>query len=117
MQLIRRLKSHLSLQPQTFYTPDDTLSFKQTIAQGSPIEYVFDTDYELYDIKASVDVLDEIPAIDNFMFRDYIFQEGLPLTNTNKCSLSLSTDKPVDYIMGTDSMYLCMYKIICDGTT
>lgn len=64
-------------------------------------KYTFAPDYEIYDIKATVDVLDDIPAIDTFVFRDYTLQQGSYLASNKKCTLSLSLDKPVEWVLGT----------------
>jgi hypothetical protein len=80
---------------------DDYISYKQTVSQTDLTTYEYPPDYELYDIKATVDVLDEIPAIDTFVFRDYLLQQGSYLANNKKCNVSLSLEKPVEYVLST----------------
>lgn len=82
---------------------DDYISFRQSVSQAdTSTPYVWNTpDYELYDIKATVDVLDDIPVIDSFVFRDYSLQQGSYLATNKKSLTSLSIDKPVEWVLGT----------------
>ena len=80
---------------------DDYVSYTQTVSVADTTPYGFVTDYELYDIKATVDVLDDIPVIDTFVFRDYALEQGSYLQSNKKCTVSLSIDKPVDWVLGT----------------
>jgi hypothetical protein len=73
----------------------------QTVSQTDLTPYVFNPDYELYNIKATIDVLDDIPATNNFVFRDYGLQLGSYLDNNKKSMTQMSISKPVEYVMGT----------------
>lgn len=63
--------------------------------------YSFEPDYEIYDIKATIDVLDDIPIMNEFAFKDYAVQEGSYLATNKKCMLSLEIDKPVEWLLST----------------
>ena len=80
---------------------DDLISVTQNYSGSDPRLYKFDTDYEISDIKASIDVVDDMPMVQDFTFKDYYFQEGAYLPYNKKCLTSFSIDKPVEWILGT----------------
>lgn len=80
---------------------DDEYSIPHQYSTTNTTPYSYASDYEIYDVKATIDVLDDIPAIDNFVFKDYNVQQGSYLANNKKCLTSLSIDKPVEYVLGT----------------
>ena len=71
------------------------------VSPTNTASYQFTTDYELYDIKATIDVLDDIPANDTFLFRDYYLQEGSYVASNKKCLTMINIDKPVEWVLGT----------------
>lgn len=81
-------------------SPDEYYVTQQYSATDTRL-YMFTTDYEIYDIKATIDVLDDIPVIDRFVFKDYYFQEGSYLASNKKCLTSISTDKPIEWLLST----------------
>lgn len=82
-------------------TATDEIVIPHQLSYTDTTPYVYDTDYELYDIKATIDVLDDIPLIDKFVFKDYSVQEGLYVASNKKSLTLLSIDKPVEWVLGT----------------
>jgi hypothetical protein len=63
----------------------------------------FAPDYILTDISASIDVVDDAPMQENFVFKDYRYTEGVYNPLDKKCLCTLQIDKPLEYIFGTFS--------------
>ena len=61
----------------------------------------FDPDYLLTDIYATIDVLDEIPAVSEFLYKDYQYVQGTFLPKNKKSLTSFKTNKPIDWVLGT----------------
>jgi hypothetical protein len=77
----------------------DGLFFTQTDASGNP--YEFSPSYELYNIFACIDVLDEIPQVSDYVYKDYIYHQGMYLPTSKKYSTRFSVEKPVEWVLGT----------------
>jgi hypothetical protein len=75
--------------------------FTQTLSQLNLTPYEFKTDYELYNIKATIDVVDEMPVVSDFVFRDYDVQLGSYVAHNKKSMTQMSLSKPVEYLLGT----------------
>lgn len=78
---------------------NDTFYVKQTDVAGNP--YEFPPSYELYNIFACIDVLDEIPQVSDFVYKDYVYHQGMYLPNSKKYSTRFSLEKPVEWVLGT----------------
>jgi hypothetical protein len=61
-------------------------------------------DYVVTDIKASVDVLDEMPVMPgDFIYNDYSYTQGGFLNNSKISTTSFETNKSVNWVLGTFS--------------
>lgn len=62
----------------------------------------YSPDYILSDIYCTVDALDEFPVQpSDFVFNDYKYIEGLYSDNNKKSIITVETDKPVEWVLGT----------------
>ena len=57
--------------------------------------------YVLKNVWCTVDVLDEMPQISEYVYKDYIFHEGHYLESNKKFLTRVSVDKPVEWLLGT----------------
>lgn len=64
----------------------------------------YSPDYVVTDIKASVDVLDEMPAMPSeFIYNDYTYTQGGYLSDNKTSTTSFETNRPIDWVLGTFS--------------
>jgi hypothetical protein len=61
----------------------------------------FAPDYELLSISASIDVLDDIPQMSDFVYKDYVYHEGMYLADNKRYTTRVSLEKPVEWVLGT----------------
>jgi hypothetical protein len=61
----------------------------------------YTSDYVISDIKASVDTLDDMPAMPQFVYNDYQYVQGGYLTNNKLSTTSFETYKPINWVLGT----------------
>jgi hypothetical protein len=71
----------------------------QTDAAGNAL--AFASDYELSSISASIDVLDDIPKMSDFVYKDYVYHEGMYLADNKRYTTRVSLEKPVEWVLGT----------------
>jgi hypothetical protein len=60
-------------------------------------------DYVITDIRASVDTLDNMPEIQQFVYNDYQYIQGNYLPNNKVSTTSFETNKPINWVLGTFS--------------
>jgi hypothetical protein len=58
-------------------------------------------DYVISDIRASVDLLDDMPDMPQFIYNDYQYVQGNYLPNNKVSTTSFETNKPVNWVLGT----------------
>lgn len=71
------------------------------IVVNNIIEY--QPDYVISDIRASVDLLDDMPDMPQFIYNDYQYVQGNYLPNNKVSTTSFETNKPVNWVLGTFS--------------
>lgn len=73
----------------------------QTANASTPVT-IFQPDYQLSNIYATIDILDEIPQVPSeYVFFDYLYTQGIYSDTTKNSLTSFQINKPVKWVLGT----------------